>query len=326
MTATVLKTDGVMPVTEEEIALLDEVGAALRDQPCPTAADVVAHGRDAAAIVTVDEPLTAEVIGELRSCRVIARLGIGVDKVDVEAATAAGIWVTNVPDGSIHETSDHALALLLAAARRVVALDAAIRRGTWDTPGVAGRVRRLTGLRLGLVGFGRIARALTPKAAALGLEVWAHDPYQPAEGMAAAGVKPAELDELLRAVDFVSLHAPLTPETRHLLDRDRIALMKPSAILVNVARGALVDEDALVEALETGRIAGAALDVFASEPLPASHPLAGRDDVVLTSHAAFYSEDSVAEVRRKAFEDVARVLGGSAPLRPVNRPTKERLR
>jgi D-3-phosphoglycerate dehydrogenase / 2-oxoglutarate reductase len=320
MTATVLKTDGVMPVTEAEIALLDGVGATLRDEACPTEADLIAHGRDAAAIVTVDEPLTAKVIGELRSCRVIARLGIGVDKVDVEAATAAGIWVTNVPDGSVHETSDHALALLLAAARRVVALDAAIRRGTWDTLGVAGRVRRLTGLRLGLVGFGRIARTLAPKAAALGLEVCAHDPYQPAEAIAAEGVRPAELDELLRTADFVSLHAPLTPETERLLDRDRLALMKPTAILVNVARGALVDEDALVEALDSGRIAGAALDVFASEPLPASHPLVGRDDVVLTSHAAFYSEDSVAEVRRKAFEDVARVLGGSAPLRPVNRP------
>lgn len=318
--ARVLKTDGMMALGEAELALLRDAGAQLVDRPRPTEEELIAHGRDAEAIVTIEEPLTAAVIGSLERCRVIARLGIGVDTVDVGAATAAGIWVTNVPDGSVDEASDHALALLLALTRRVVALDASVRRGEWNTIAVAGPVHRLRGRVLGLVGFGRIARALAPKAAALGLEVWASDPHIEPATIAAAGVRAIGLDRLLADADAVSIHVPLTPETRGLIDRRRLRAMQPGALIVNVSRGGVIDEPALIQALREGHLGGAALDVFAQEPLPTDHPLLALDRVVLTSHAAFYSHESVAEVLHKAVEDVARVLGGERPLRPVNEP------
>jgi D-3-phosphoglycerate dehydrogenase len=315
----VLKTDpGMIETGEAERAVLAEAGARLVEQPCLTEEDLLVHGRDAVAILTLDEPLSARVIAGLGHCRVISRFGIGVDKVDVEAATAAGIVVTNVPDYCVDEVSDHALALLLAVARRIVRLDRAVRDGVWDTMTVAGPVRRLRGRSLGVVGFGRLGRSFAAKAAALGLEVSAHDPYVTDDVIAAAGVRPVTLPELLAGSDIVSLHVPLTAGTRHVLDRDRIATMRSGAVLVNTSRGGLVDEAALVEALREGRLEGAGLDVFEHEPPPLDDPLLSLANVVVTSHSSHYSLESAADMREKAFRNVVLVLQGRAPLSAVN--------
>jgi D-3-phosphoglycerate dehydrogenase len=314
----VLKTDPhVIEAGEAERALLAEVGAHLVERPCATEAELLEHGREAAGILTLDEPLSARVIAGLPRLRVISRFGIGVDRVDLEAARAAGIVVTNVPDYCVEEASDHALALLLAVERRILPLDRAVRAGVWDTAAVAGRVRRLRGRRLGIVGFGRLGRRFAEKASALGLEVCAHDPYLSPEAITTAGVWPLGLDELLATSDVVSLHLPLGPETRHLLDAARIASMPAGAVLVNTARGGLVDEAALVEALRAGRLGGAGLDVFESEPPPRDHPLLGLPNVVVTSHSSHYSLASAAEMRAKAFQNVALVLAGREPLSAV---------
>ena len=316
----VLKTDpGVIEVGEAELALLAGSGARLVERPCRTEDELLEHGRDAAAILTLDEPLTARVIAGLRGCRVIARFGIGVDRVDLEAATAAGIVVTNVPDYCVDEVSDHALGLLLAVTRRIVPLDRAVRDGVWDTAAVAGPVRRLRGRRLGIVGFGRLGRSFAAKAQALGLEVVAYDPNVADSDIEAAGVRSLSLDALIASSDIVSLHAPLTPQTRHLLDRQRIDSLPAGAVLLNTSRGGLVDEDALAAALREGRLGGAGLDVFETEPPPRDHPLLGLPNVVVSSHSSHYSLEAGADMRAKAFGNVARVLRGEAPLSPVNR-------
>lgn len=314
----VLKTDDVLELGAAERALLADVGAELVERPCPTEDDLLEHARDADGILTLDEPFGARVIAALDRCRVISRFGIGVDRIDVDAATAKGIVVANVPDYCVDEVSDHALALLLALSRRVVALDRAVRAGTWDTPGVAGRVRRLRGQTLGVVGFGRLGRRLAEKARALGLELLAYDPLVPAGQVRAAGVGPVELGALLERSDWISLHVPLTPQTQHLIGAAELARMRPGAVLLNTARGGLVDQAALVAALRDGGLGGAGLDVLEREPPPAGDPLLGLDNVIVTSHAAFYSEEALAEQRLRAVENVARVLTGRPPLAAVN--------
>ena len=315
----VLKTDpGVIEVGDAERAVLGELGARLVERPCLTEAELIAHGREAAAILTLDEPLTARVIASLQRCRVISRFGIGVDRVDLDAATAAGIVVTNVPDYCVDEASDHALALLLAVERRIPALDAAVREGIWDTAAVAGPARRLRGRRAGVIGFGRLGARFARKAAALGLEVYVHDPFVGDAEIESSGARPLPLDELLASSDVVSLHVPLTPETRHLLDRRRIFSMRDGAVLVNTSRGGLVDEEALVDALRQGRLGGAGLDVFEREPPGREHPLLALPNVVVTSHSSHYSIESGAEMRERAFRNVAEVLAGRPPISPVN--------
>ncbi len=317
----VLKTDpNVIEVGDAEREMLAGVGARLVEQPCLTEDELITHGADAAAILTLDEPLSSRVIASLARCRVISRFGIGVDKIDLAAATSAGIVVTNVPDYCVDEASDHALALLLAVERRIPALDAAVRDGGWDTAAVAGPVRRLRGRRAGVIGFGRLGARFAQKAAALGLEICVHDPFVDDARIEAAGARPLPLDELLATSDVVSLHIPLTPDTRHLLDRDRLFAMREGAVLVNTSRGGLVDEAALVEALRQGRLGGAGLDVFEREPPGLDNPLLGLPNVVVTSHSSHYSLESGAEMRERAFRNVAEVLAGRPPLSPVNAP------
>lgn len=318
MTATVLKADSIIPVTDEERAVIAAAGARLVERPCPTQDELIRHGRGADALLTLSEPVTARVIGELGRCRLIARFGVGLDNVDVNAATDAGIYVSNNVDYCVDEVSDHALALLLALARRILPLDRSVREGTWDTLGVAGGTRRLRGSVLGIWGFGRIARALLPKAAALGLEVWATDPYVPEFEMARLGAVPVDADTLVRGSDFLSLHMPLTSATRHLVGGLVLNAMKPGACLINVSRGGLVDTVALAQALENGAIGGAALDVFEEEPPPTDLSLLRLPNVVVSSHAAQYSVESLAQLRREMFEEVALVLTGAPPARAVN--------
>ena len=316
---TVVVSDHEYADLEIEAGVLSALDAPVRllAAQCRSERELAAVAADADAVLNQYCPIGAETLAVLRRCRVISRYGVGYDTVDVAAATACGICVTNVPDYCVDEVSDHALALLLASARRVAALDAQVRRGLWDYK--RGQpMGRLRGKVLGLIGFGRMARALAAKVVPLQLRVLAHDPLVPPETMIHAGVEPAALDDLARAADFVSVHAPLSPATRGLVGAGLLSLMKPTAVLINTARGPVVDEDALVAALRAGRIGGAALDVLEREPPAPDHPLLAMPQVIFTPHVAWYSEESEAELRRRAAEHVALVLRGERPPHLVN--------
>jgi len=317
--AKVVITDHVFPSLDIERAVLGEAGADLVVLQARTEEDLLGATADADALMVCYAPITRRVIAQLQRCRIIARYGIGVDNVDLPAATERGITVTNVPDYCIDEVSDHAVALLLACARKILLLDRRVRAGRWEA-GDARPVYRLRGRTLGLVGFGKIPRRVAEKAQALGLRVLAYDPYVGPEEMGAHRVAKATLEEVLSQADFVSIHAPLVPETRGLIGERELRLMKPTSYLINTARGPIVQEEALVRALREGWIAGAGLDVLESEPPREGTPLLALENVILTPHAAFYSEESVQDLQRKAAENVAKVLSGEAPLSPVNAP------
>jgi D-3-phosphoglycerate dehydrogenase len=260
--------------------------------------------------------LPGELLKELKRCKVIGRFGLGVDNIDIPAAAQLGITVTYVPDYCVHEVSDHAMALLLALARKITFSNQLVQSGHWEIPPIV-PLRRLEGQVLGLIGFGNIPRALAPKAKAFGLKVITHDPYLSADVAKALGVEATSFEDLLGRSDFVSVHAPLLPATRGLMNSATFAGMKKGAFLVNTSRGPLVDETALVGALDTGHLAGAALDVVTVEPLARDSPLLGRDNVILTPHTAFYSVEALEELQTKCATDVARALLGEAPAYPV---------
>lgn len=318
--ARVVITDHVFPSLEIERAVLEEgAGAEVIVLQATSEDDLREAAADADAVLVCYAPITRRVIDRLHRCRIIARYGIGVDNVDVAAATEKGIVVTNVPDYCVDEVSDHALALLLACARKVPFLDRRVRAGRWEARDAV-PMSRLRGQTLGLIGFGKIPRRVAEKAQALGLRVLAYDPYVSREEMEAHRVTQAPLDQVLAQADFVSVHAPLVPETRGLIGERALRTMKPTAYLINTARGPIVDETALARALRDGWIAGAALDVLESEPPRPDNPLLGLETVILTPHVAFYSEESVRDLQRKAAEEVARVLAGEPPRSPVNAP------
>jgi D-3-phosphoglycerate dehydrogenase len=310
-------SDSVFPTLDLAEGVLSELDAELRLAEQPTPEAILDVARDADGMLVTYAQITGDMIRQLNRCRVIARFGIGVDNVDIEAATQANIVVTKVPDYCIDEVSDHSLGLLLALARKIPFSNQMTHAGEWKMPAVA-PLYRLKGCVLGLVGFGRIPRLLAPKAQALGLKVIAYDPYVSEEAMASQAVRKVDLDELLETSDLISVHAPLTPDTHHMFNREAFQRMKPSAFLVNTARGPLVDEQALVEALEEGQIAGAALDVLEQEPPPVDSALLGRSDVILTPHTGFYSIESLEDLQTKAAQEVVRVLRGEKPRSPVN--------
>ena len=309
-------TDSPFPSLDPAKAALKRIDPELRMAKSPSADDILAVARDADAILVTYAKLPGELLRQLRRCKAIGRFGLGVDNIDIAAAAELGITVTYVPDYCIQEVSDHAMALLLALARKVPQSNALVQTGRWDMPAVV-PIHRLAGRVLGLVSFGNIPRALAPKAKAFGLRVVAHDPCVPQHALAAAGVESMSFDRLLEISDFVSIHAPLLPATRGLFNAEVFGKMKTGALLINTARGPLVDEGALVSALDSGRLGGAALDVVAVEPLPKESRLIGRDNVVLTPHTGFYSVEALNELQTKCAADVARVLSGEKPVYPV---------
>jgi D-3-phosphoglycerate dehydrogenase len=309
-------TDSPFPSLDPAKAALARIDPELRVANSTSADDILAVARDADAILVTYAKLPGELLRQLRRCKAIGRFGLGVDNIDIAAAAELGITVTYVPDYCMQEVSDHAMALLLALARKVPQSNALVQAGRWDMPAVV-PIHRLAGRVLGLVGFGNIPRALAPKAQAFGLRVVAHDPYVSQHALAAAGVEGMSFDRLLEISDFVSIHAPLLPATRGLFNAEVFRKMKQGACLINTARGPLVDEDALLAALDSGRLAGAALDVVAVEPLPKQSRLIGRDNVVLTPHTGFYSVEALNELQTKCAADVARVLSGEKPVYPV---------
>ncbi len=309
-------TDSPFPSLDPAKAALARVDPELRMAKSASADDILAVARDADAILVTYAKLPGDLLRQLTRCKAIGRFGLGVDNIDIPVAAELGITVTYVPDYCMHEVSDHAMALLLALARKIPLSNKLVQAGRWDMPAVV-PIHRLAGRVLGLVGFGNIPRALAPKAKALGLRVVTHDPYASQQALAAAGVESVSFDRLLEISDFVSIHAPLMPATRGLFNAEVFRKMKTGALLINTARGPLVDEDALVSALDSGRLGGAALDVVAVEPLPKDSRLIGRDNVILTPHTAFYSVEALNELQTKCAADVARVLSGEKPVYPV---------
>jgi D-3-phosphoglycerate dehydrogenase len=309
----VVITDCDHATIEPELAVLRGRADVTRHQRNDEAG-LVELCRDADGIITQYGRFTAAVLTTLARCRVIARYGVGVDTVDLDAATARGIVVANVPDYGTDEVSNHAIGMILALHRQLLGYDRAVRAGRWDFQ-TGAPIARLTGLTLGIVGFGRIGSAVARKLRPFGLACLATDPYV---ADIPDWVERVPLPTLLARADVVTLHCPLTAETRHLIDATALARMKPSAVLVNTARGAVVDPVALTAALEAGRLRGAGLDVLEEEPLPAGGPLARLDNVILSPHAAFYSEGSLVELKRKAAEAVVDVLEGRQPRSVVN--------
>jgi D-3-phosphoglycerate dehydrogenase / 2-oxoglutarate reductase len=274
--------------------------------------------RQADAVMVTIQPVSADLIESMERCRLICRVGTGLDAIDIPAATAKGIWVTYVADYSIDEVSSHAVAFLMAHARGLPNLIQATRHGVWDSS-IIGPRQRLKGLTLGLLGCGRIGQAVAEKARGLGLHVIAYDPYVAANGPVPNAIELVDLETLLHRADYVSLHMPLTPENRAIINRDTLALMKPSAFLINTARGPLIDEDALLQAVRNGTIAGAALDVLEEEPPAPDHPFLHEERIWVTPHSAWYSEAAKVDVRQRGAEEVVRVLRNEKPQMPVNR-------
>jgi D-3-phosphoglycerate dehydrogenase len=309
-------TDSPFPSLDPARAALRRVDPELRMAKSASADDILAVAREADAVLVTYAKLPGELLQQLGRCKVIGRFGLGVDNIDIPAAARLGIVVTYVPDYCLREVSDHAMALLLALARKIPFSNRLVQSGRWEVPPIV-PLRRLDGQVLGLVGFGNIPQTLAPKAKAFGFKVITHDPYVPSEVTTALGVENTSFEDLLARSDFVSVHAPLLPATRGLIDAAAFARMKKGAYLVNTARGPLVDEAALVAALDSGHLGGAALDVVAVEPLPADSPLLGRDNVIVTPHTAFYSVEALEELQTKCASDVARVLSGEKPVYPV---------
>jgi D-3-phosphoglycerate dehydrogenase / 2-oxoglutarate reductase len=310
-------TDSPFPSLDPAKRALARLDPEYRMARSAAADDILAAARDADAVLVTYAKLTGDLLRQLRNCKAIGRFGLGVDNIDLPAAKELGIAVNYVPDYCLREVSDHAMALLLALARKVTHANALVQSGRWEVPPLV-PLRRLEGQSLGLVGFGNIPRALVPKARAFGLRVLAHDPYVADATFAAAGVEGVSFDDLLARSDFVSVHAPLLPATRGLMNAAAFAKMKKGAYLINTARGPLVDEAALVAALDSGRLGGAALDVVTTEPLPEDSALLGRDNLILTPHTAFYSVEALEELQVKCASDVARVLSGETAVYPIS--------
>jgi D-3-phosphoglycerate dehydrogenase len=312
----VLFTDLPWGNSEIERRLLSSVPADVVEAP-DTSEDTLRNlAADADAIATCWAPVTEPVIAAATRCRLIARMGIGLDNIDVAAATSLGIPVTNVPDYCIHEVADHALALLLSLARNVGFYHLRTKRGEYDLR-AGPTMHRVSGRTLGLFGLGRIGQAVAARAPALGLNVIAHTRSGEDHG---TGCRMVDLPTLLAECDFISLHAPLTDATRHAFAMDQFQVMKPTAFLINTSRGGVVDLEALWQALQQNQIAGAGLDVFDPEPPDLSHPLFADERVIVTPHAAFVSEEALIDLRTRVAGQIGDVLAGRAPPNVVNSP------
>lgn len=304
-----------------EIAVARQAGVELRLAQARTHDEVVAAAAGAAGLVVQYAEITAAVVDALPGLRVISRYGVGVDSVDVAAASARGVVVCNVPDYGTEAVSDHAIALALSASRGIARLDRGVRAGRFDLEAIR-PVPQVRGSVFGVVGLGRIGHATALKARGLGHDVVGFDVLAPAGATEYHGVPTAPLEEVLRRADVVSLHTPLTDATHHLVGARELALLRPTAVLVNTSRGGVVDTEALVVALREGRLRAAGIDVHEDEPVPLGHPLTQLDNVVLTPHLAWYTEESYTELKRRTLENVVEAIAGRAPRNVVTEETR----
>lgn len=310
-------TDFGFPNLSPERAVLEPLGFTFVTGQCRTAEEVAELCKDADAVLTQWAPVTADAIRVFTRCRVIVRYGIGVDNVDLEAARERGIPVVNVPDYAVQEVADHTLALMLAIVRKIPRVVEQVRNGRWEIA----PCRPIMGLQdkiFGVAGFGNIARAVVQRAKAFGMKAIGYDPYVGADVFAEYGVEKVEWDDLLALSDVISVHMPLTPETRHKFHAKTFRRMKRTSYLVNTSRGGVVDTQALVRALMDGEIAGAALDVLETEPIPEDHPLLAMEQCIVTSHCAWYSEQSMFRLQEYAALEIKRMFTGEKPRHVVN--------
>lgn len=309
-------TDCDHPSVDIERNVISRISADMSLHQCKTEEDLIQECADADALINQYAPLTRKVLSQLKNCKVIVRYGVGVNNVDLEAASEYGIPVCNVPDYGIDEVSDHALALMYTLTRKTLLLANAVRRGEWDFS-ISRPILRLRDQVVGVVGLGRIGSAFAKKAHGAGFKVIGFDPRRTVREDLSF-MESVSFEELLQQSDMISIHCPLIDETRNLFGEKELRAMKSSAYLINTARGGIIDEVALDQALREGWIAGAALDVLELEPPRPDHPLLQHETFLATPHVAWYSEQAFDELKRKAAEEAVRVLNGEEPLNRVN--------
>ncbi|MHA6250768.1 C-terminal binding protein [Oceanobacillus sp. CAU 1775] len=321
----VVITDHEYPNLEYEKKVLAHEDIELEIYQCKTEEDVIEACRGADGIINMYAPLTRRVIETLDNCKIITRFGVGVDTIDLEAATEKGICVGNVPDYGIDEVSDHAFALILTLLRKVNLANHIVTRDTWDVNTIK-PIRRLNTLTVGLIGFGNIPRRLAEKVKVFGMHVIVFDPFLPEEVAKEHGVELVSLEDACKRSDVISVHAPLTPATKGMIGKEQFQMMKKGVFIVNTARGPVIDEEALIQALENDTVQGAGLDVIEVEPIDRNHPFLKMDNVVITPHMAGYSEESAEEMRSKAALGVIDVLiHGQYPKYLVNKTVTEQV-
>lgn len=317
MSAKVVITDYQYEDIWTERRIIEGAGFVLEDYQIKNDLELIPLCRDAEAIVTQYSDISSRLIDSLEHCKMIIKYGIGVNNIDVEAATKKGIYVCNVPDYGVEEVSDHAVTMILCLAKKLPVLTKALRCGDWGYGSVV-PLKRICESTLGLIGFGRIPQLVAQKMKGFGLEILVYDPYVEEGAAAEAGVKKASLDQIFFESDFISVHVPLNTETKGMIGRECFEKMKPTAILVNTARGGVVDEKELICALQEGKIAGAGVDVYEQEPVSQDNPLLHMDQVIATPHCAWYSETAIAALQKKTAEEVVNVLQGNLPFHCVN--------
>ena len=317
MNSKVLITDYVWPSTDPEREVLEAAGIELVVAPDTSETTLADLATDVDAIMFCFAQVTGQVLESAKNCKIAARYGIGVDNVDIPKATELGIVVTNVPDYCMDEVTDHALGMILALNRRLVPHNRSVLSGGWDTVALNQPMHRTRGATLGIVGFGRIGRSLADKAVGFGMHILTYDPLiKP--GAPLDGVTAVSFDDLLKESDFISLHVPLIPSTENLISAPQLAKMKPGSILINCARGGLIDQEALAVALQSGHIAGAGLDVVEPTPPDPNSALLSQENVIITPHTAFFSQASTLELERRTAAEVVRVLNGEIPENLIN--------
>ena len=318
MNPTVLITDYVWPSIDAEKRILKEINANILIAPTSDESTLIKMATKADAIITCFAKVTENVIRAAKNCVSIGRFGVGVDNIDVSTASELGIPVTYVPDYCVDEVSDHVLAMLNTWNRKIALFDRSVKSDGWGHLGLTMRIKRLRGKTIGIVGFGRIGRAVAEKASVFGLKILASDPFTPKEIVESSGGKLVSLEELLENSDFVSLHAPLTTNTEKMIGPEQFDLMKDDAFLINAARGPLIDETALYEALSEGKIGGAGLDVMVDNEPSRDHPLMQLENILITPHTAFFSQESTLELEERAASEVVRVYRDTMPENLVN--------
>ena len=319
------------PMIPHDEADYREIGVEFIPRPCQTEEEIIKAARDADFILTFKKPVTRKVIEQLERCRLIYNIGTGYETIDMAAATEHGICVSYPDAYCSEEVAEHAMALILACARKLVRLDRAVRDGKWESYekreirlNILPPMLPIKGKTLGLIGFGRIARKLVPKAKGFEMRVLALDPYISQDVFAEYGVEAVALPYLIENSDFISVHAAFTSDARHMLGAEQFQRMKPTAYVINCARGEFIDEAALYQALSRGEIAGAALDVIQEERMLPDHPLLKLDNVIITPHTAYYSEESLARMRRRPFEEIERMVNGQWPQWLLNTEVKKK--
>ncbi|MEM1997101.1 MAG: C-terminal binding protein [Candidatus Bathyarchaeia archaeon] len=316
-------TDSGYESHEIEEAVLSRVGAELVRFQCKSEEEVVEYCSDADALLNTYAPITRRVIENLRRVKVIVRYGIGVDNIDLEAATEKGVFVANVIY-DVTDIADHAVGLILSLLRKIPLADRSVKDGFWDWR-VTRPISRLKGRTVGIIGFGRIGRKVAQRLGGFEVKIVSYDPYVPENLFAEYRVEKVDFETLIRESDIITVHVPLTRETRHMIGEKEFRSMKREAIIINTSRGGVIDEQALYKALKEGRIAGAGLDVLEKEPPEKDNPLLKLDNVIITPHMAWYSNESLDEIRRMAAEEVARVLSGQIPVNLVNKDVLKKL-